>query len=295
MNRLLFILILLISQIFPLYSAESKDQTEISIDGFKIVATNVDGKLVGERWIQDSPGSITRVQVTFEPLALPSKTNSSEIESPSVFHLLLHTLDKAGTDNSTAILFHGSLYLAPFGKTPALAQTNRVQILSSPDSTRIIMIVLDNGPVYTTTNSGLTWRTSNKPGSYKFPLVIGTNGAELSASAEIHPPDSSVPAIDLATQSWYVKSQESGGNQLILTGNSSQSSPALTISQTANGIIISWPGDFPNYFLQANPDLATTNWAEVTNVPIKVQDEYQVPLPSSAQRSFFRLRSKQSN
>jgi hypothetical protein len=82
---------------------------------------------------------------------------------------------------------HGLMYMAGDLRTPALANTNLVDIYSSEAKTRIVVMVADNGPIYSSTNSGMTWEVINSPGEYRFPLYDDANGGGFIAAATIHP------------------------------------------------------------------------------------------------------------
>ena len=69
--------------------------------------------------------------------------------------------------------------------------------------------------------------------------------------------------------------------------------PQLSISLTnPNACAISWSAPpVNNFVLQQNADLATTNWADVTNAPVLVSNRNQVVLSPAPGNTFFRLRS----
>jgi len=53
--------------------------------------------------------------------------------------------------------------------------------------------------------------------------------------------------------------------------------------------LISWPAAISGYVLQANSDLTTTNWVNVTNLPSVVNQQNQVTLPAGSSKMFYRL------
>jgi hypothetical protein len=65
--------------------------------------------------------------------------------------------------------------------------------------------------------------------------------------------------------------------------------PSLRIGSTASNAVVAWCTNAPGFSLQMKTDLATTNWVNVTNVPVIVSDEYQVTMPFSTGTAFFRL------
>src|ERR1700679_2919179 len=59
--------------------------------------------------------------------------------------------------------------------------------------------------------------------------------------------------------------------------------PLQTLQLTGNnGVVISWPGTIQGYGLQANANLATTNWVNVTNSVSLSNGQYQVTVPRPA-------------
>jgi hypothetical protein len=63
----------------------------------------------------------------------------------------------------------------------------------------------------------------------------------------------------------------------------------LRIRSTASNAVVTWSTNTPGFSLQINTDLTSTSWANATNVPVTVTDEYQVAVPPSAGSAFFRL------
>jgi hypothetical protein len=66
--------------------------------------------------------------------------------------------------------------------------------------------------------------------------------------------------------------------------------PLLRIFILEGKIILAWPNPSPGFTLQVSPDLNTGSWSEVTIVPVKVGDEFQVSWGPPVGRHFFRLR-----
>jgi len=67
--------------------------------------------------------------------------------------------------------------------------------------------------------------------------------------------------------------------------------PTLTVTLSGGSAIISWEANaFSGYVLQANTNLETTSWFNVTNSVAASNGFYQVTIPVSAAASFYRLK-----
>ena len=69
--------------------------------------------------------------------------------------------------------------------------------------------------------------------------------------------------------------------------------PKLNALSAANNLTLSWTIPSTNFTLQQNPDLTTTNWSMVTNVPTSNLNnlQNQVTLPAPGGNMFYRLQS----
>ena len=183
----------------------------------------------------------------------------------------------------------GLAYMANDWKTPGLLQTNIVDIFATSDHKRIVVMVEENGPIYNSTNSGLTWKTITRPGYYEFLLTMDKGeDSGYYAAATIHPASQNPFPVNTFTN-WYARAINPDGSQLILTGNFVQAAPALNIHPSASGLTVSWPSQFTNYVLQMNNDLSGTNWLTMTN-PVTVNGlENQVIVSPAHAHDFFRL------
>jgi len=206
-------------------------------------------------------------------------------------HLLLDPGHGHGWSGASG--YHGNLYVARkfTDKNPGIDETNQVDILCSQDRIRMVMMIENNGPIYVTTNSGTSWTVFNMPGKYEFRVTGSDEEGGFLAAATIE----DVP--DLGTKpkvkdNWYSVVSAPNGSKLVLTGGSSQSAPALSIIHSGNGVIISWPSSFPNFSLQQNIDLTTTNWIDVTNSVNAVGEENQVIISPAVDNNFYRLKSQ---
>jgi hypothetical protein len=209
--------------------------------------------------------------------------------------------------------FHGLLYMANDLSTPGLARTNRVDVMASRDRTKIVVTVLDFGPIYSSTNSGLTWTIFTAPGEYEFPLTSGADGAGFSAQVTLYPSTenqviSNVPSPDYASagnppvtnsqpkklggKNWYAVASGPDGSKLVITADASHAAPVLSIMPSSGGLVVAWPSAFTGFVLQANPDISTTNWVNVADAVTKVGGQNQVLVSPAAANRFYRLKSQ---
>ncbi len=233
------------------------------------------GQIQGTPSVQAThPSSDTNVRPVFQGLHLFINPANGETEFGGVSGL------------------HGRMYMARRHdwRVPDLAQTNRVDMLSG--GSRIVVMVLDNGPIYSSTNSGMTWTVIDTPGEYQFPLTIGPKGGGMLAKATILPSPDNQTTTNSSLSTWYAVGSGPNGSMLVLTGDVSQPAPALTIAHSGGGVIVSWPAAFTGYVLQENSDLSSTNWVDVTNSVNVVGGENQVLISSPADNNFYRLKSQ---
>ena len=64
--------------------------------------------------------------------------------------------------------------------------------------------------------------------------------------------------------------------------------PPTAIQLSSGNLLITWPGATPGYTLQQNPDLATSNWVNVTNTAVLTNSLNQVALPPVS-NMYYRL------
>ena len=70
-------------------------------------------------------------------------------------------------------------------------------------------------------------------------------------------------------------------------------SPVLTVTRTNSQVVLSWPTVASSYYLESTTNLVSlANWLQVTNVPVTVNSQQTVTLPTSGVRQFFRLHSQ---
>ena len=277
------------------FSVAADDVTnQFMIGNESVKSTAVGGKIVGDRLMAIS-NKLYLVHAEVAPVehsSVNSKTPATE-ESGSEPCLRLLMSTAPGPAHFGRIKgLHGLMYLAFDWRTPASASTNRVDILSSEDSTRIVVMVADNGPIYSSTNSGMTWTAVNAPGSYEFRLSGDESGNAFIAAGTIRPFPQNQPPPRLMLMNWYAIGSAADGSKMVLMENVAQAAPALKITRSDSGAVVSWPSAFTRFFLQADDDLSSTNWTDVPSPVKTVGDENQVYVPDPITNTFFRLRSK---
>jgi hypothetical protein len=164
--------------------------------------------------------------------------------------------------------------------------TNWIALASSADGSRLAAVAggrrsLQNpvvtGPIYTSTNSGATWKSNNVPVHNWTSVASSADGCILVAA-------------DAGILSTNVPGATVGGG--IWTAQTPPGS-SLNIAPTNGNLALSWTMPSTIFVLQQNPDLTTTNWADVTNPPVlnltNLQDEVTLPMPAGS--GFYRLKT----
>jgi len=206
--------ILMILFLGGLHAAIGEDCCDPSMIGDTNVAGRLtNGKLAGDRWMVVS-NTLVCIHTEVAPLQDPAGSADSD---PSL-KLMFHPSD--APDASGVKGFHGRLYLNNDQPTPVLAQTNLVDIDSAADGSRIVMMVLPNGPVFSSTNSGMTWAMINTPGRYEIPLSGG-----FSAAATINPVSEDLLAAHFQTNHWYAIGSARDSEQLVAVSNPYEATP----------------------------------------------------------------------
>ena len=147
---------------------------------------------------------------------------------------------------------------------------------------------MDNGPIYFSTNSGVTWETILSPGKHSLMIVSGDGECGVFAVQTILTNEQH--ATTTLARNWYAVASASDGSGLIISGSDSSSPPVLNISTLEKQIVLSWPASFTGYALQENSDLATTNWVGVTMAPSVLNGFNRVILPAGTPHKFYRLK-----
>ena len=158
----------------------------------------------------------------------------------------------------TAGYYRGVLYTAPAAGAPftnsELNGTNQVSIFSNRDRSEIVVAV-DQGPVYTTTNSGLSWNMVTAPGLHQFPLCVGPDGGGLYAKVSIDPTLSArgfASRINSFPMEWYAVAAAPDGSKLVATQSTAQPAPTLNIRGSCSGVTDCLAGAVHQFYAGTN-------------------------------------------
>lgn len=293
--RLQFLVLVVFGGVFVTAGVDLRTN-QLMIGDTVVNGTVTNGKIVGDRWMVVS-NTLIRIHAEAAPIQGPSGApainSSSKDDSEHPLRLMLG-LGNGSTKLGGVVGLHGLIYMASGlrAPTPSLAQMTPVDILATDDKTRIVVMVRDNGPIYSSTNSGMTWTVINAPGTYEFPLTSGPDGGGYFAKAAIHPSFGNQTSTNSPASNWYAIGTAPDGSKLVMIGDSSQPAPVLTITHSGNAVVVSWSSSFTGFVLQQNNDLSTTNWIDVTNAVSVVGEQNQVITPPTSSNNFYRLKSK---
>lgn len=79
------------------------------------------------------------------------------------------------------------------------------------------------------------------------------------------------------------------GSVQTITNFSFVSFTPMAIQMSGSKALVTWSGSIVGYALQENPDLTTTNWTTVTNVPVITNGFNEVTVPTGGSNLFYRL------
>jgi len=222
-----------------------------------------------------------------------SKAGSSATNDTTTGLKLMLATGKDFTKPAGVKGLFGTMRMADQWQTPSLTRTSRVDILSSEDKSLIVLMLRDNGPIYSSTNSGMSWTLITAPGTYEFPLTTTPEYGGFYAKGTIHPSTDNQTQPPAPASNWYVVGSGAGGSRMVITSDPTQPAPALSLASSARGLVVSWPASFADFVLQSNKDLSTTNWTDVTNAVVVGDEARQVLITSPDGNNFFRLRRRQ--
>ena len=200
-----------------------------------------------------------------------------------------------GSTNGTELLvkhYTGPFYFSPrspdSGNLGGMVTHKQATVISTLDN-RVLVAGVRNGPIYSSTNSGLTWKTISTPGQYSIPIVEGSGGCGLFAVQTIPAIQGKVSSTDEAGVKWYVFASGKDGSGLVLTGGTTEAIPILNIAVSGDQMVVSWPATAANYVLQEQVDLTASNWTDVGIKPTPIAGQLRVKLRNEGARRFFRL------
>jgi len=185
--------------------------------------------------------------------------------------------------------YHGPIFISQHTH-----RAIRGDINFSPDRSRVL-VVPEPGPIFSSTNSGMSWTIYNKAGVYQFPVSSGPQGAAMFIEVTLDADVLMRSPLKSSTNNppnWYAVGIWQNGSRVFVSADASQPAPMLTIERSGTNIIVSWPGNYTGYVLQQNIELNPASWIDMTNAVKVIGEENQVTVLPSINNHFFRLRSQ---
>jgi hypothetical protein len=189
-------------------------------------------------------------------------------------------------------------------------------VASSADGTTLLaaagsgLTASATGPVYTSTNSGLTWTQASVPQAAWVGTAASADGTRLAAVIYNGPLYTSADSGVTWTQStapstnWFSVASSADGSKLISAAGGytasgqiyswqGASSPILSIAPSGAHALISWTVPSAPFALQEFSDFSSTNWNDLRGaVELNLTNlQNQLVVPFSGSNAFYRLRS----
>jgi hypothetical protein len=272
----------------PVFAAAAADQNAM----WKFGASSPDGLRFFQTAEYVGPEAVGTNEV--------ERLSTNEIPKADSARMMIHT----GYNRTNGTKFAAGYYRGPFYSTTSSDPKSRIQdtivismvsIFSSADDKKLVVAV-DGGAVFSSTNSGLNWQVFSQPGRYEFPICTAPDGSGFYAEITRVGKGSSVATrADKALSNppdmdWYVLGQGQKGTRLVLTSSASYAAPPLSITPSHHGVIVSWDLAFKGYVLQQNNAIASTNWVDVA-IPVETtNDRNTVVISPAGSGNFYRLR-----
>ncbi|MES2707600.1 MAG: hypothetical protein V4726_13480 [Verrucomicrobiota bacterium] len=152
---------------------------------------------------------------------------------------------------------------------------------------------LSPGDSYITRGAGFAypdvWFRLMRAGN-TFTAFYSTNGSDWTRIGNQFTPEIPYPetvSLGLATASINAAAQTVAHYRNF--GNTVTETAELAIARGGEGILLSWPESAAGFKLHTTEDLITSPWTPVTIMPVLSAGRYEVALPISMARQFFRL------
>jgi hypothetical protein len=277
----------------------------MSADGTKLAA-------VAEYSIGVYTSTNSAINWTFQTNGVPQFYGIGSIASSADGSKLVAA---AGYDNQGPI-FTSTNFGADWTQATNAPLAYWYSVASSADGTTLAAGAYA-GNVYLSTNSGVTWTNTSLPANNWYSVAESADGTKLVALANSGSSDLGAGNGEVYTSTdsgatwvsnnvpsaaWTCAAMSADGNEIIASiGNPStiggiyvsQTTPVphLGIASSDRNLMLSWLIPSMNFGLQQNSDLTTTNWTDVTNLPVfnltNLQNQVVLPLPDG--NGFFRL------
>ena len=196
-------------------------------------------------------------------------------------------------------------------------------VASSADGTKLVAAansfptagpLFGAGPLYVSTNSGVTWTPTSAPSNGWFSVASSSDGVNLVATAngQVHTSADSGATWRLANTPavnglWRAAASSADGSSIVALGDGAISflhspppappvppSPRLLVERTGANIGVSWLMPSTRFVLQQSAELPSANWADVPTSPTLdfTNLHYRVTLTPSLSKSFYRLKQQ---
>jgi hypothetical protein len=231
----------------------------MSADGTKIFAIG------SEQSLRSTNSGMTWTKDTNTPVLYSYESPSQYIASSADGNKLVLAVTASGFGTPPQIYVSTN-----FGDTWSLSLTlsNELSyVASSANGNILVGVPVGSGPIFVSTNSGVTWTTNNSPTNQEWGAVASSaDGGKLSAAAGYY------PAIGPIYLSQSVQS------------------PLANITGGNGNVTVSWLVPSTNFVLLQSPDLSS--WTDVTNIPALNTNNAQdyVTLGSTNRVRFYRLK-----
>jgi hypothetical protein len=205
--------------------------------------------------------------------------------STNVFPASLRIYDVAMSSDGTKMwavhntvgIFSSSTNFGMSWETNGAPGQNWHRIANSADGAKLVVAdalypsAIRSGPIYTSSNSGQTWVSTEN--QWWRDVASSADGSTMVAVSEVDP-------------TW-----DKGTGRIWISRTPSV--PRLNVTKGSETLTLSWLTPTTNFTLQANFDLNTSNWINVTNPPVlDLTDLHtEVVLPKPASNTFYQLRA----
>ena len=199
------------------------------------------------------------------------------------------------------------MYTSPDTKTTWIsnalpANINFWQAIACSDDGNKLVVVVNGGGIYQSTNSGANWFLNGAaPSRTWWTVVSSPDGSKLAAAstgAVFTSSDSGATWIsnNVPAMFWAAVAMSTNGSRMVAVSPLGQiyisqaAPPSLNITRESTNVRLSWPTSAGNFALQQEPTVTDTNWTDVTNVVNVVNEQNQVLVPLSTPKMVFRLK-----
>ena len=173
------------------------------------------------------------------------------------------------------------------------------------------------GPVYVSTNSGISWKPTTAPHLAYGAVACSADGSHITAASLNTDQTISPNAVCTSTNSgatWTqdqtlmdsgsIASSADGTKRVATTAGgalvfnyvavspplAANAAPRLGITLTGNKVVISWPTSAASYALETTTNLSAANWGGISNGIVTAGANYVFTNSISTKPAFFRLK-----